>query len=265
MSEKLRVPITNVWDNIWKKDAEFGGYYVNHDINPFSDGISHLVNQALKDAKVGQTLAEIGAGPGTRSIPIAKEFDLNLTLVDYLESAHILSKKRASRYGLIANHVVGNGLNLDLVSDSFDYTLSIGFNEHFFNKDRQQIFDEQHRITKSGGKTIVIVPNKLNPVWDIEVFTKRIFNNWPYGQMKPFTPNELLKRMKNSGFENVELFGSSYLTSPIRILPTKIQRDMYLTYTEFWDKWSHSISNLDLKNPLNLLFGEEIMAVGTKN
>ncbi|MCX6750805.1 MAG: methyltransferase domain-containing protein [Candidatus Pacearchaeota archaeon] len=51
-------------------------------------------------------------------------------------------------------------IETDGENESFDYVVSIGLNEHFFKEDRVKVFSEMERVTKRGGYTIVIVPNK---------------------------------------------------------------------------------------------------------
>lgn len=252
------------WDRLWKNDLSKENYYAKYDIDSTTDGISHLLYYALRGCHKGQTMIEIGSGPGTRSIPIAKDLGLQLTLVDVLISAHELAIQRAKRYDQNITAVQSDALNLSIQDGVYDSVVSIGLNEHFFNEDRQRIFNEQHRITKPGGKTIVIVPNKLNLPFNLEFITKKSFGNWTFGPNDFFSPNELLERMKHSNYREIKLFGVSYLTSPIRILPRLLQRSIYSEHKKLWYVWTHSLGNLNIKNPVNRMFGEEIMAIGYK-
>src|SRR3989344_4200326 len=99
------------WDKLWTSDD----YYAYH------------------------TILEIGAGPGTRSIPIAKERNLRLSLVDLLESAHYLARKRSKRYGIECEYITGDALDIPVDDKTYDYTCSIGLNEHFFGEERKNM------------------------------------------------------------------------------------------------------------------------------
>jgi len=169
---------------------------------------------------------------------------------------------RAKRYGYRVSPLQADALNLSIKNEIFDYVISIGLNEHFFKNDRQLVFDEHYRITKPGGKTIVIVPNKLNPALEIEAITKKFLGKWTFGPTDFFSPMELVDRMKQCGYKKVELFGVSYLTSPIRVFPRLLQRAIYSDHKGLWYQWTHSLGNLDVKNPINRTMGEEIMAIG---
>ena len=161
------------WDKLWKKDD----YYAYHDIPLDTDGISHLLLSALSDVPPKQSLLEVGAGPATRTIPIAKEKNLDLTLVDLLESAKNLALKRSDRYGVKCDYLIGNALDLPIPDETYDNVCSIGLNEHFFGEKRYKCFSEMSRITKPGGKTIVIVPNKFGSI-RIEQIIKELSGNW---------------------------------------------------------------------------------------
>ncbi len=247
------------WDTLWKKDS----YYAFHDIPPETDGISQLVIKALESSEDGQSMVDIGSGPGTRSIPLAKEKKLDLTLVDMLESAHSLARKRAERYNITCNHVIGDALNLPLDDDSFDYVLSIGLNEHFFGDDRAQVFREMHRVTRKGGRTMVIVPNKLNPFFSLEIVSKQMIGRWEYGPIDTFTPAELKSYMTQFDFSRVETYGVSAITSFVRVLPRSWQRSLFKNES-LWNKLVHVPGNFKMDGYLNQYFGEEIMAVGYK-
>ncbi len=250
--------ILGYWNNLWTKDD----YYANHDILAVDDGISKLLNRALEGAKSGQAIAEIGSGPGTRSIPLAKEKSLKLTLFDVLESAHKLAEMRAKRYGIDCAYVLSDARSIKCGDNSFDYVFSNGVNEHFFGNDRSKVFEEMYRLTKPNGRTIVIVPNKLG-VSSLEQLGQTILGRWVFGPTDFFTPGELKKYMEQLGFKKIEMYGVSVLTSVVRLFPTKLRRKIFQS-KNLWHCWAHLPGNFSLQSFLNLNFGEEIMAVGYK-
>ncbi len=105
-----------------------------------TDGISQLLLYALNGALPHQNMLEIGAGPGTRSIPIAKEKNLRLSLADLLESAHDLARKRSKRYEIECEHITGDALDIPRGDKTYDYTLSIGLNDIFLAKIEKKLF-----------------------------------------------------------------------------------------------------------------------------
>ncbi len=209
-----------------------------------------------------QSLLEVGAGPGTRTIPIAKEKNLDLTLVDLLESAKNLALKRSERYGVKCDYLIGNALDLPVPDETYDNVCSIGLNEHFFGEKRYKCFSEMSRITKPGGKTIVIVPNKFGSI-RIEQIIKELSGNWVFGPTYLFSHGELKEKMYSTGFSKVDMYGVSAYTQPIRLLPRNIQRKIFKN-EELWGKMVNLPGNLNEKSKINKYFGEEIMAVGYK-
>jgi SAM-dependent methyltransferase len=255
MKEKNILPY---WDKLWKKDD----YYAYHDIPTDTDGIYHLLKRAIPPSEnEKESLLEAGSGPGTRSIPFTKENNLKLSLLDPLESAHKLAKKRAKRYGIECEYITGSVLDIPQNDSSYDYVLSIGLNEHFLGKNRSKCFSEMYRVTKKGGKGIVIVPNLYGTI-AIEKFIKERNNTWTFGTTRLFHIFELKKKMRESGFKNVKMYGVSYFSSFVRLLPVNTQRRIFRS--EMWKVITRFPGNLSPRFLLNRYFGEEIMAIGIK-
>lgn len=244
------------WNQLWTGDD----YYVYHDIPIDTDGISQLLLNALSGAQPGQTMLEVGAGPGTRSIPIAKELNLNLSLVDLLESAHNLARKRAARYRITCECITADALDMPVGDETYDYTCSIGLNEHFFGDEREKIFSEMYRVTKSGGRTIVIVPNKFGSI-RLEQYIKEFTGTWTFGPTDLFSYGELKETMESYDFSKVEMYGVSVYTQPIRVLPRAIQRMMFKN-KKLWELLVNLPGNFNVRSFMNRHLGEEIMAVG---
>jgi|SRR3989344_6108413 len=246
------------WDKLWTSDD----YYAYHNIPLDTDGISQLLLYALNGALPYQTMLEIGAGPGTRSIPIAKERNLRLSLVDLLESAHYLARKRSKRYGIECEYITGDALDIPVDDKTYDYTCSIGLNEHFFGEDRKKSFSEMYRVTKTGGKTIVIVPNKFGSV-RLEQAIKEFTGTWTFGPTDLFSYGELNEIMESTGFSKVEMYGVSVYTQLVRLLPRDIQRKIFKN-EKIWSWLVNLPGNFNVNSPINQHFGEEIMAIGYK-
>lgn len=245
------------WNSLWKNHS----FYSTHDVVLKEDGISRMLMYALKDSKPKQSLIELGAGGGVRSIPVSKRLSLRLYLLDRLKSAEKIARIRSERIGKPFDFIRADALKTGIESNSFNYTMSNGLNEHFDGKQRQEIFDEMARITKKGGKVIVIMPNRWSCMRIQQIIDTRL-NRWLFGWAEFFTFWELKEKMKSAGLKNVKLYGVSYATSWIRLVPLDLQRKMYKTW--FWKIAIRFPFNFSISNPLNILFGEEIMAVGEK-
>lgn len=226
-----------------------------------TDGIYYLLKGAIKQPSPEETLLEVGSGPATRTIPFAKSTNLQLSLLDPLESAHELAQKRAARYGIPCTNIVGSVLNIPIKDNVYDYVVSIGLNEHFLNGDRKKCFTEMYRVTKQDGICVVIVPNLWGSI-NIEKFFKERNNTWKFGITKLFNVFELKKIMKECGFKKVSVYGVSYFSGIVRVLPVDVQRKIFKS--RVWKIITRFPFNLNIDFFLNKLFGEEIMAVGEK-
>lgn len=249
----------------WKNHPE----YSIRNIAIERDWVSQLLIYAIESNLFvnGGSLIEIGSGPGTRSIPIAKEKDLKLTLLDLSQSALELARERAKIYEIPIKLELQDMLNTGLSDNSFDIVYGYGPHDHFFWNDRQLIFDEMYRITKPWGIVVSILPSKLNPFWFLEKLIKQINGTWEFWPTEFFTPRELLKRTRKAGYRELKLLWASFYTSWLRILPrqfvNKYKMFDYPTGIQKVDQWLH-IMNMKFENPLNKYFGWEIMVVGKK-
>jgi len=247
------------WNILWEKDD----YYADYDIPVETDGISQLLTEVLSEEdNVGKKILEVGSGPGTRSIPLAKEYDLELSLADKLQSAHRIAEKRSKRYDIKCEHVVADAEYLPIDENSFDYVVSIGLNEHFFGECRDRVFSEMHRVTKKGGKTIVIVPNKFGATM-LEKYIKELNGTWTFGPTGLLSKADLQSQMESNEFSYVDMYGVSAITQPVRLLPVNLQRAIFQN-KELWTKLVNLPGNLNSSSIINKYFGEEIMAVGYK-
>ncbi len=256
-----------VWEDLWRvREPRL--------IPIETDGPSRLTAFIIDQLQVSsphfrpQTMIEVGSGPGSRSIQLAKKYALSLCLLDNSFNALNLHAKPLSKKvdnGNFTYCVQGSMLEAPFPDNSFDISFAYGPHDHFFGTDRQLAFDEMYRITSEGGIGITIVPSQLNPFWTAEMIQKVWQDTWEFGPTKFFTPKELTTRMENAGYNNVQLYGASFFTSWLRLLPKSEQVKRYDKPTSFGNlnDWLAE-KNLDFESFLNRYLGGDIMALGVK-
>ena len=102
--------------------------------------------------KPGDTILDIGGGPGHYSIHYAR-MGHAVTLVDLSDENVRFAKKKARQYGVKINAMQGNALDLSrFPDDSFDTVFLMGPLYHLMNEEtRIQAVREAKRVLKPGG------------------------------------------------------------------------------------------------------------------
>lgn len=258
---------SEIWEELWEKRKP-------RLIPINTDGPSRLAQFAI-DTHLKErsnfrpkTMVEIGSGPGSRSIQLARKYGLQLHLLDTSFNAlhlHAQALAKEAHYDESVCPVKGSMLEAPFSDNSFDVTFAFGPHDHFFGKKRQIAFDEMCRITASGGIAINILPSQFNPFYTAEMISKVLDNTWEFGPTKHFTPNEFIFRMKKAGFKEVKLYGASFFTSWLRLLPKSEQVKRYdnPTSSKSLNRWL-SEKDMNFTSLLNRYFGGDMMAIGVK-
>jgi len=155
---------------------------------------------------------ELGCGLGKVSL-LFNIRGAKTTLLDYSEiqinKASILSnyfevKQLFLNKNLLELPVQFNG--------KYDVSMSFGTAEHFFDNERQEIFNSHWRVLRDGGLSVIWVPNKYGIFFHSGVFVRRLLNR-PTSQADeiPFTRNELILRAKKAGYVNIKVVGGDTL------------------------------------------------------
>lgn len=137
------------------------------------------------------------------------------------------TKKRFSKLGLSGKFIISDVRNIKFPSNTFDFVYTMGTIEHIPNYDRA--ISEIYRVLKPGGKTIIGVPNKLDPflrplmVW---FFTK--LGKYPYAPEKSFTFSELEQEVKKAGFQVKARTGILFMPGILRMVDVYSHRKMPL-------------------------------------
>lgn len=256
-----------VWEELWEKRKP-------RRIPISTDGPSLLAQFAIDTHQRERpdfnpnTMVEIGSGPGSRSIQLADKYHLQLHLLDTSFNAlhlHAQPLAKEADYDGSVCPVKGSMLEAPFPDESFDITFAFGPHDHFFGNERQVAFDEMYRITAPGGIAINIHPSQFNPFYAAEMIHKVLDDSWDFGPTKLFTPNEFIFRMNKAGFKKVKLYGASFFTSWLRLLPKSSQVKRYdnPTSNKNLNRWL-SEKDMNFTSLLNRYFGGDMMAIGVK-
>src|SRR5512140_3142802 len=120
-----------------------------------AEGILHLDSLYnwmidLLNTSPGCSLIDIACGEG-RLVTLAQRRGLRAAGIDFSYQGVRLGKENTPK----AAWMVGEGENLPLASQSYDYVTNIGSLEHFFSPEKGAL--EMARILKPGGKACVLV------------------------------------------------------------------------------------------------------------
>jgi ubiquinone/menaquinone biosynthesis C-methylase UbiE len=109
-----------------------------------------------------EKILDVGCGVGTFVFHGAKKGAVCFG-VDYSREAIRTAAILSHRYHLEKNMhlVVGNALELPLVSESVEKMTSIDFIEHITDDEKDRLLGEMKRVLKKGGRLIVFTPNKI--------------------------------------------------------------------------------------------------------
>jgi len=160
---------------------------------------------------------EIGSGLGKLSLLLAMT-GARPSLLD--SSAPTMGQARLlfESMGTPVETVVGDALDMPpALAERFDLSMSLGVNEHFKGDARQGIFDVHARVLRSGGWTLIGIPNRYCLSYRTALLVWKLTGRWPkdlyeYG----FSRRELLQRMRDAGFENISVVSGTFPMNDFR-------------------------------------------------
>lgn len=160
------------------------------------------------DVGEGVSMLEAGCGSGKLGMYFALQ-GCSVELLDIdpemLERAQMLMDivEVLTRRELEVVFRCGSILSLPYAEDAFDVVFNEGVNEHFLGTNRQVVFDEMVRVAKRF--VAVTVPNKeCREQRERSEETIHQYKGMP-DREKPFTKQELRKRLTDAGVQDIEI------------------------------------------------------------
>jgi ubiquinone/menaquinone biosynthesis C-methylase UbiE/GT2 family glycosyltransferase len=135
-----------------------------------------------------QRILDAGCGPGTYGIILA-QCGHQVIGIDISGSATIVAKKRADEKRVNFSPVAGYLEKLPFAADSFDICFC-GYTLHHF-PDISSVVSEFTRVTKPGGKLILLEPNGSNPAVRFSKKLENLVQDWLF-KLGIDSPNEVV-------------------------------------------------------------------------
>ena len=182
-----RVSTLDHWESYWKGHQDLDRTY--------STG-GRLAREIARDGPVaGKRVLEVGAGSGRDSVALSRDGAMAIVL-DYSPASLRLVREQARAQGLTIHLVHADALAMPFRDGSVDIVFHQGLLEHF--RDPRPLLAENARITRSGGRVVVDVPQTFH----LYTLMKQIMiglNIWFAGWETQFTPAGLERRLREAG------------------------------------------------------------------
>lgn len=166
-----------LWNAVWGSDY------------PEWDELSEEILGTLR-AEIGSLnglrVLEAGSGTGRISCALALA-GAEVWLLDYSDKALDKSREYFSSHGADGNFVYGDVRAMPFEDDSFDVVWSSGLLEHFEPLEQVKVLSEMVRITRNGGKVIVIVPYAGSPFYQLGKWWAEALGTWVHGTERPMS------------------------------------------------------------------------------
>jgi len=171
LSEYIKLEeMTENWEGYWKRKSILNRIVDFMRVNYFAEiPISYLGN-----AK-GKNVLEAGCGTSESLVRIAKKAE-KVMGIDISKKVLVRSKVNFDKHKVSKNKyslVLGDIQKMKFKDNTFDITFNTGVIEHFDdNKINSKPVEEMVRVTKKGGKIVILVPSVYSPFYWYYLFTR---------------------------------------------------------------------------------------------
>lgn len=191
-----RVSTLDHWESYWKGHTQ--------DIDDTYSTGGRLVREVLADGSVeGKLVMEIGAGSGRDLLALAK-LGAHGIVLDYSPASLKLVKQQAEAQGIPVMFVQADATRMPFRDGAIDVSFHQGLLEHF--RDPMPLLKENARITRSGGRVLVDVPQTYH-LYTVMKNLLILVNKWFAGWETQFTVSQLERLVSESGLEVTRSYG----------------------------------------------------------
>ena len=183
------------WEKFWEEDTflkRVVGFMRHH---YFSDVvISHLGNIKNK------LILEAGCGTCESLVKISKKAK-KVVGVDLSKQVLLIAKTNFQKHNIPSNKyslVLGDIQDMKFKDNTYDLVFNAGVIEHF--NDNKPI-EEMIRVTKQGGKVVILVPSSYSPYYFYYVATKflHLSNLYPWEEHTFYSFKSMRKQLDQLG------------------------------------------------------------------
>jgi ubiquinone/menaquinone biosynthesis C-methylase UbiE len=166
--------------------------------------LKELLNQ-IGDPR-GKRIIEVGAGSGFTSMALAEQ-GASVAILDISEVSLQQALLQFAASGIpVPEHYVADALDSGLPDDTYDCVWNGGVIEHFFDDGKKRLISEMFRITKPGGKVVIMVPNAW--CWQFQIMQawQKLRGTWAFGMEDDMSPRRLANMCKEIGITHSEAY-----------------------------------------------------------
>ncbi len=208
------------WDSNWKRmDIASSLKMKDH----FYKCFQQMVKKKLKLGK--KTLLEVGCAPGRFLVYFVREFDYDISGIDYSKIGCELTRNNLYIAGKNGHIIEADLLSDSLPKENWDIVFSAGLVEHFL--DPKTILMKKYELLKPGGVLLTTIPNFAGFTGLIrKVMTKEV-----YLKHNPISGDDLFNIYRSLGLQNIDVgyFASLRLAFPKPYSPFFVKKVIWLT------------------------------------
>ena len=189
-----------IWNNLSEQ----------YDPTNYWEGYDNQANLKILLSHIGQPrkkrIIEVGCGSGLISLALGK-LGAECAILDISSVALKGAIDGFLKSGLSEPECYNeDALSNSVPSNSFDVTWNGGVIEHFYDNGKELLLKEMYRMTKPGGKVIILVPNAWCLPFKIVQIWKKFRKDWAYGYEDDMSPRRLRKMCIRLGLTNIEAY-----------------------------------------------------------
>jgi ubiquinone/menaquinone biosynthesis C-methylase UbiE len=168
---------------------------------------------ALLEVKEGHHLLDVGCGTGDDVRTLAQMVGKTGRVVGVDSSETMLqeARQRADGTGLSIEFRVGNAQQLDFADNTFDGCRAERTFQHLDNP--RQALAEMIRVTRPGGRIVVLDPDRETRVVDVEdrLLTRKILNYGCDSSGNGWMGRQLLRLFKEAHLTDIAVFAENFM------------------------------------------------------
>lgn len=185
----------NNWNRLWANTPGYTSQYARR-VTTFKKMELIRTEGKINLSGKEKLLLDAGCGNGHSVALVSRLYGLKCYGID-------IASKALHQVDGDVKVAVADVREFPFAENTFDYILSFGVIEHF--ESPEQAVAETYRILRPGGWAFFVQPNKFSSA-PISRKLLQIQGKWKFGHQVEFTPGEMKRFLKRTGFSKCVLF-----------------------------------------------------------